>query len=156
MKEKMTIILFSGNLDKAIAAFILATTAASTNMDVSIFFTFWGLNIIKKNRFAVKKSQNILQKIFNILSTKFLPLSRMNMLGLGPLAMKILMKKTKMANLEELIGLAKQLGVKFIVCTTSCGVLGLSKEDFIDKVDDFVGAAAYLAEGKNSKINLFI
>ncbi len=156
MKEKMTIILFSGDLDKTIAAFILATTAAASGMEVTMFFTFWGLNVVKKKFLQVNKKQNILQKMFNIFSTKFLPTSKLNMLGLGPLMMKILMKKSKMPSLEELINLARELKVKFVVCTTSCGVLGLDKEDFVDYIDDFVGASTYLSIAKDSKVNLFI
>jgi len=156
MKEKMTIILFSGEMDKAIAAFTLATTAASSGMDVSIFFTFWGLNVLKKSLFSTGKSQSPLQEMFNIFSSSSLPVSRLNMFGLGPLMMKYLMKKSKMASLDELMNLAKQFKVKYIACTTSCGVLGLSKENLIDDVDEFAGAATYLAEARESKVNLFI
>ena len=156
MKDKMTIILFSGEMDKAIAAFTLATTAAASNMDVTVFFTFWGLNVLKKSRFVVSGSQNILQKMFNFMSTSELPLSKLNMFGLGPWMMKKLMKKSKMASLEELMKLAKELNVKYIACTTSCGVMGLTKENLTGDVNEFAGAAAYLAEAKDSKINLFI
>jgi len=156
MKDKMTIILFSGEMDKAIAAFTLATTAAASNMDVTVFFTFWGLNVLKKSRVAVSGSQNILQKMFNFMSTSELPISKLNMFGLGPWMMKKLMKKSKMASLEELMKLAKELNVKYIACTTSCGVMGLTKENLTGDVNEFAGAAEYLAEAKDSKINLFI
>jgi len=156
MKDKMTIILFSGEMDKAIAAFTLATTAAASGTEVSIFFTFWGLNVLKKSLFSISKSQSILQKMFNVFSSSALPVSRLNMFGLGPVMMKYLMKKSKMASLEDLMKLARQLKVKYIACTTSCGVLGLSKENFIDDVDEFAGAATYLAEARESKVNLFI
>ena len=155
-KDKMTIILFSGEMDKAIAAFTLATTAAASNMDVTIFFTFWGLNVLKKFRFAVSSSQNILQKMFNFMSTSELPISKLNMFGLGSWMMKKLMKKSKMASLDDLMKLAKELNVKYIACTTSCGVMGLTKENFTDDVTEFAGASTYLAEAKDSKINLFI
>ncbi len=155
MKEKMTIILFSGELDRAIAAFTLATTAAASNMEVTIFFTFWGLNILKKERFALSPAQKLMQKMFNLMSTGRLPISRLNMFGLGPWMMKKLMKKTGMASLADLMKLAKQLGVKYIACTTSCGVLGLSAENLIG-VDEFVGASSYLGEAREAKINLFI
>ncbi|MDD5687422.1 MAG: DsrE/DsrF/DrsH-like family protein [Elusimicrobia bacterium] len=156
MKEKMTIIMFSGELDKAIAAFTLATTAAASGMDVSIFFTFWGLNIIKKSVFSMSKSQNMLQRMFNFMSTTRLPISKLNMLGIGPWMMKKLMKKTGMASLDDLMKLARELNVKYIACTTSCGVLGLTKENLANTVDEFAGASTYLAEARNSKINLFI
>jgi peroxiredoxin family protein len=156
MKDKMTIILFSGELDKAIAAFTLATTAAASNMDVSIFFTFWGLNLLKKSRFSITKSQGLMQKMFNFMSTSKLPISKLNMFGLGPWMLKKLMKKSNMASLEDLMKLAKQLNVKYIACTTSCGVLGMSKENLITDVTEFAGASTYLLEAKDSKINLFI
>ncbi len=155
MKDKMTIILFSGELDKAIAAFTLATTAASSEMDVTIFFTFWGLNMLKKSKLAITKSQLLIQKMLNFMN-RGLPLSRLNMFGLGSWMMKKLMKKIKMASLDDLMKLAKQLNVKFVACTTSCGVMGLSRENLIDSVDEFAGASTYLVHAKGSNINLFI
>lgn len=155
MKEKMTIILFSGELDKALAAFTLATTAASSDMDVTIFFTFWGLNILKKSKYTITQSQLLMQKMLNFMNTG-LPLTRLNMFGLGPWMMKKLMKKSKMASLTDLMKIAKELNVKYVACTTSCGVMGLSKEHFIDDVSEFAGAATYLSIAKDSKINLFI
>ncbi|MCX7785980.1 MAG: DsrE/DsrF/DrsH-like family protein [candidate division WOR-3 bacterium] len=156
MKDKMTIILFSGDFDKAIAAFTLATTAAASGMEVSIFFTYWGLNVLKRTTFTISKSQNFIQRLFNIISPAKLPLSKLNMFGLGPWVMKKLMKKTKVASLEDLMKLAKELGVKYIACTTSCSVLGLDRKNLIDEIDEFAGASTYLAEAKDSKINLFI
>ena len=156
MKDKMTIILFSGELDKAIAAFTLATTAAASGMEVSIFFTFWGLNILKKTKYAVTGSQNILQKMFNLMSPSTLPLTKLNMFGLGPWMMRKLMKNSKMASLEDMMKLARELKVKYIACTTSCGVLGLGPEHLVGEVDEFAGAATYLVEARESNINLFI
>jgi len=98
----------------------------------------------------------LMQKLFNVMSTSKLPISKLNFLGLGPWMMKNLMKKSRMASLEDLMKLAKQLNVKYIACTTSCGVLGLSKENLTDDVNEFAGASTYIAEAKNSKINLFI
>ncbi len=156
MKEKMTIILFSGELDKAIAAFTLATTAAAGNMEVTIFFTFWGLNILKKERLTLSATQKLLQKLFNLMSTSSLPISRLNMLGMGAWMMKKLMRKTNAASLQDLMKLARELGVKYIACTTSCSVLGLTGENLMGEVDEFAGAATYLSEAKEAKINLFI
>jgi peroxiredoxin family protein len=157
MKDKMTIIFFSGTLDKAMAALILATTAASMGMEVSIFFTFWGLNFLKKTRRYKKKI--VMQKMLEFMTAKdknSLPLSQLNMFGLGPWMMKKLMKKKKVASIEELFLLAKQFNVKFLACSTSCSVIGIEKEDMIDEVTDIVGAATYLSEAKDAKINLFI
>ncbi len=143
-------------MDKAVAAFTLATTAASSGMDVCIFFTFWGLNVLKKDVFSIGGKKNILQRMFNLMSTKTLPTTKLNMFGLGPLMMRMLMKQTGAASLEDLMKLARQLGVRYIACTTSCGVLGLSKEDLSTDVDEFAGAATYLGEAREAKINLFI
>jgi peroxiredoxin family protein len=124
-------------------------------MEVSIFFTFWGLSFLKKKKFSIFKPKLLLQKMFRFIN-RGVPLSRFNFLGLGPLMMKILMKQTKMPSLEELMSLARQLNVKFLACTTSCGVMGIAKDDLIADVDDFVGAATFLAEAKDAKFNLFI
>ena len=155
MNEKMTIIMFSGELDKALAAFTLATTAAASGMDVTIFFTFWGLNLLKKSEFSLSQTQLLMQKMLNFMN-RGLPLSRLNMFGLGPWMMRKLMKKTKMASLEDMMKTARALKVKYIACTTSCGVMGLGREQLADTVDDFTGAATYLAIARESKINLFI
>ena len=152
----MTIILFSGELDKAIAAFTLATTAAASNMEVTIFFTFWGLNVLKKERLTLSATQKLLQKLFNLMSTSRLPISRLNMSGLGAWMMKKLMRKTNAASLSDLMKLARELDVKYIACTTSCSVLGLTAENLVGEVDEFAGAATYLSEAKEAKINLFI
>ena len=156
MKEKLTIILFSGEMDKALAAFTLATAAAAGGMEVTIFFTFWGLNLLKKKRLAINKTQNIFQRLFNVFSTSKLPVSKLNMFGLGSGIMRRIMKKSGMASLNELMNLAGELKVKYVACSTSCGVLGLKETDLIDSVAEFAGAAYYISEAKNSKINLFI
>lgn len=155
MKDKMTIILFSGELDKALAAFTLATAAAAGNMDVTIFFTFWGLNLLKKPGLGMKKSALLMQKMLGFVN-RGLPLSRLNMLGLGPWMMKKLIKKTGAPSLEDLMKLARQLGVKYIACSTSCGIMGISREGLVDEVDEIAGAATYLEAAGKSKVNLFI
>jgi peroxiredoxin family protein len=157
-EDKMTIIAFSGDLDKTLAAFILATTAASMGMHVSIFFTFWGLNIIKKNQGSVG-GKGILRRMLNLMNrggSSRLKLSRFNMAGAGTAMMKKLMKETNMPPVDEMISMAKGMGVEFIACTTSCGVMGLDEDAFIPAVDKMAGAATYLDQARNSKINLFI
>lgn len=157
MKEKMSIIFFSGTLDKALAMLFLATTAASMGMEVNVFFTFWGLSFVKKGRSFKKK--NVLQKAFELLlppKKDKLPLTMFNMLGLGPKFMEILMKQTKTPKIEELFSLAKQLGVNFYACSTTCSFMGITKENLIEEVKDIVGAAYFLNQAKESKINLFI
>ena len=156
-KEKMTLVFFSGTLDKAIAMMFLATTAASMNMEVSVFFTFWGLSFLKKGKFY--KGKGILQKMMEFMmpsSKAALPLTDMNMLGLGPVMMKKMMENTRTPSLEEFFKMAKTFGVKIYACSTSCGIMGIEKENMIDGVDGVLGAAAFLAEAQKAKINLFI
>jgi peroxiredoxin family protein len=157
-KEKMTIVVFSGDLDKALAAFILATTGASMGMDVSMFFTFWGLNILKKNEGSIKSS-GIIRKMLNWMNrggSKRLKLSKFHMMGLGTGMMKKLMKDTRVPSIDEFITMARDMGVKMIPCTTSCGVMGLEEGAFRDEVGSLAGAAFYLNEARQSKVSLFI
>ena len=158
MPEKVTLVVFSGEMDKALAAFNIAIGAASMGMEVSMFFTFWGLNIVKKNQGPIK-SRGIMRKMLNFMNrggSKRLPLSKFHMLGLGKWMMGKLMRDAKFLSLDELIATAREAGVKFIACTTSMGIMGISKEAFIPEVDSFAGVATYLAEAKEGKVNLFI
>lgn len=156
--NKATIILFSDGLDKVLAAFTLATTSASMGLDTTIFFTFWGLNVIKKNEGSIE-SKGIMRKMLNIMNrggVKRLKLSKFNMGGVGTKMMKMLMKDIKMPDVSDMIKTAKQLGIKFVACTTSIAVMGLDKSAFIPEVDEFAGAATYIGIAKESMINLFI
>lgn len=158
MAEKMTLIVFSGEMDKAIAAFNLAIGAASIGMEVSMFFTFWGLNVLKKNEGAIK-SKGIMRKMLNFMNrggTKRLGLSKFHMFGMGKWMMGKLMKNVKSPSVQELMTMAHQSGVKFIACTTTIGMMGLGKEAFIPEVDSYAGVATYLADAKDGRINLFI
>jgi len=157
-KESVTLVVFSGELDKALAAFNIAIGAASMGMEVSMFFTFWGLNIIKRNEGSIK-SRGIMRKMLNRMNrggAKRLPLSKFQMLGLGKWMIGRLMRDVKSPPLEEMMAMAKGMGVKFIACTTSMGMMGISKEAFIPEVDSFAGVATYLAEAKEGKVNLFV
>lgn len=156
--EKVTLVVFSGDLDKAIAAFNIAIGAASMGMDVSMFFTFWGLNVLKRNEGAIP-SKGIIRRMLNSMNrggTKRLPLSKFHMLGLGTWMMKRLMKDVNFPQLDELIVEARDFGVKFIACTTSMGIMGIDKDAFIPEADRFAGVATYLADAKEGSVNLFI
>ncbi len=158
MAEKVTLVVFSGELDKALAAFNIAIGAASMGMEVSMFFTFWGLNIIKRNEGNIR-SKGIMRRMLNFMNrggSRRLHLSKFHMIGIGTWMMKRLMKDVNFPQLEELMAMAKEIGVKFIACTTSMGIMGISKEAFIPEVDSFAGVATYLAEAKEGKVNLFI
>ena len=159
-KEKMTIAVLSGDLERALAAFMLAVTGASMGMEVSMFFTFWGLNIVKREEGSLK-SKGLMRKMLNIMNrggAKRLKLSRFNMLGLGTWMMKRLMKDTNMPSLDEYITMAKDMGVKLIACTTTCGVMGIppEKDTFRSEVELLAGAATFLGEARKSKVTLFI
>ncbi len=157
-KEKMTIVLFSGELDKALAAFILATTGASMGMEVSIFFTFWGLNVIKKNEGSIK-SRGVLQKMFNFINrggSKRLKLSHFDMLGMGPWMLQKIMTGSHYPKIEDFITMAHEMGVKLIPCSTSCGLFGLEQDAFRSEVEPQAGAAYFLNESRQAKVSLFI
>jgi peroxiredoxin family protein len=157
-EESMTIILFSDDLDRGLAAFNLANTGASMGMKVSMFFTFWGLGVIKKDGSA-KGNKSFMQWMMGLMKrggAGRLKMSQMHMLGMGTATMKSLMKKNHMPSLPEMMVLAKEQGVKFIACTTSMALMGLEDGDFIPEVDEFAGAATYLGLATDSKVNLFI
>jgi len=158
MAEKITIIVFSGDLDKALAAFNLAIGAAAMEMKVTMFFTFWGLNVIRKDK-KMSRTKGMIRNMLNLVNrggAKRLPLSRLNMGGLGGSMMKKLMKDSKTPPLEEMIRMAHEMGVEFIACTTSMGMMGILREDLITEVGRLAGVATYLGEAREGKINLFI
>ncbi|RAP75453.1 DsrE/DsrF/DrsH-like family protein [Paenibacillus montanisoli] len=156
-KEKTTIVLFSGELDKAIAAFIIANGAAAYDHDVTIFFTFWGLNALRKDeQAAVKKGflENMFAKMMPRGANR-LGLSKMNFGGMGPKMIKHVMKKHNALSLPELIELAQEQGVKLVGCTMTMDLLGLQKEELLDGIE-YAGVAAYLGDATDAKVNLFI
>jgi peroxiredoxin family protein len=157
-KEKCTLVLFSGDLDKALAAFIIATTAASMGMEVTMFFTFWGLNVIKKKEGSIR-SKGFKHKMLNILNrggANRLSLSKFHMFGLGTWMMKKLMQETNTPTIDEFIALAQEMGVKLVPCSTSCGVLGLPEDAFREGILSQAGAAFFLGQARESKVTLFI
>jgi peroxiredoxin family protein len=157
-KEKLTIVLFSGELDRALSAFMIATTAASMGMDVSMFFTFWGLNVIRKNEGKIR-SKGLMRKMLNFMNrggSQRLKLSKFHMFGLGTWMMKKLMKEVNMPSIDELITMAQQMGVKLVPCSTTCGVMGLPEDAFRSEVASLAGAAFFLNEARQSKVALFI
>lgn len=155
-KNTKTIVVFSNDLDKALAAFIIANGAKASGYDVTLFFTFWGLNILRKDNVTVKKS--FIDKMFGFMMPKGadkLTLSKMNMGGLGSMMMKWVMKNKNISTLKELILQAQAQGVKFIACQMSMDVMGIQKEELLDGVE-IAGVAKYIAESSNSNSNLFI
>lgn len=154
----MTMIVLSGDLDKNLAAFILASTAGATGIETVIFFTFWGLNTIRKKK-KVSRARGFKRKMMGLLNrggASRLKLSKFNMMGIGTGMMKTMMKENRIPSLEEMIAMCKQMGVKLIACTTTMGLMGLTKDDLIPEVDELAGAATYLANATESNITLFI
>jgi peroxiredoxin family protein len=156
--ERVTIVLLSGDLDRAMAAFIIATGAAAMGMKVTMFFTFWGLNTIRRKG-ASSQAKDWLRRMFGFLNkggAEQLPLSRFHFGGLGTRMMQKVMKQNKMPGVPELMEMAMDLGVRFIACTTTMGLMGITKDTIIDGIDQFAGVTTYLAEAKQGSVNLFI
>ena len=152
-----TFIMFSDDLDKALATFVLANGAAATGEKTTIFFTFWGLNVIKKvSKPKVKK--DIFGKMFGMMlpsdSTK-LNLSKMSMLGAGDKMMRHIMAKKSIDSLEVLREQALKNGVEFIACQMSMDVMGVKREELLDEVT-IGGVATYMERADNANVNLFI
>ena len=152
-----SLIVFSGDLDRALASFIIANGAAAMGRKVTMFFTFWGLNVLRRSD-KVKVEKTLVEKMFGAMmprGTRKLKLSKMNMLGMGSKMMKGIMKKKNVASLDELITQAKKNGVRLVACTMSMDVMGIRKEELIDGVE-LAGVASYLGAAENSDTNLFI
>ena len=156
-KDGKTIIVFSGDLDKAIASFIIANGAASMGKKVTMFFTFWGLNILRRpEKVDVKK--NIVEKMFGKMmpqGSKKLSLSKMNMLGMGAEMIRKVMKDKNIDSLESLIQSAIQNGIELVACQMSMDVMGIRQEELIDGVK-IGGVGYYLGAADQSNVNLFI
>lgn len=155
--ENATIVLFSGELDKALAAMVIANGAASMGKKVSVFATFWGLNFLRKEA-PVMVKKTFVEKMFGMMMPKGankLPLSKMQMAGLGKAMMLNVMKQKNVETLPNLMTQAMELGVNFIACTMSMDVMGIKKEELIDGIS-YGGVATYLAESEDAGLTLFI
>ena len=156
---KKTIILFSGDFDRVMAAFIIANGAAAMGDDVTMFFTFWGLNILRKTeKVQTKDKKSTLQAMFGKMMPKgtgHLGLSKMNFAGMGPKMMGMVMKGEGAMTLQQLLDAAIEQDVKLIACTMTMDLLGFKKEELLDCVE-YAGVAAYLGEADEANVNLFI
>jgi peroxiredoxin family protein len=156
IEDRLAMVVFSGDLDKAIAAFIIATGAASMGLEVSMFFTFWGLSAVKKQK--VFSGKSLLEQGF----TAMLPgklgemgLSQMNFFGAGAQIIRGLMQKHEVSSPEELFGLARELGVRMVVCDMSRELLGIKDEELVDGLETG-GVATFLGDAARAKVTLFI
>ena len=155
--EGTTMVVFSGELDKAIASFIIANGAAASGKKVTMFFTFWGLNVLRKSEPAQVK-KDFLGKMFGLMmprGSRKLPLSRMNMMGAGSKMIRGVMKKNNISSVEDLMETAKEQGIELVACQMSMDVMGIQKEELIDGVK-IGGVGYYLGQADQSGINLFI
>ena len=152
-----TFVVFSGDLDKTIAAFIMANGAAAMGRRVTMFFTFWGLNILRRpEKVSVVKS--FIERMFGFMmprGTKKLGLSRMNMCGLGAKMIRGIMKEKSVSSLEDLIDSARAHGVRLVACQMSMDIMGIKKEELIDGVE-LGGVSTFLGSGEQSDMSLFI
>ena len=152
-----SIIVFSGDLDKALASFIIANGAAAMGRKVTMFFTFWGLNVLRKAQ-KVKVRKTFIERMFGVMmprGTGKLTLSKMNMLGMGSKMMKGIMKKKNVSSLDELVEQAMKNGVRIVACTMSMDVMGIREEELIDGIE-LAGVASYLGAAESADTNLFI
>ena len=150
-------VVFSGDLDKTIAAFIMANGAAAMGRNVTMFFTFWGLNILRRPE-KVSVAKTFIEKMFGVMmprGTKKLGLSRMNMGGAGAKMIRGIMKQKGISSLEELIQNAIDHGVRIVACQMSMDIMGIHKEELIDGVE-LGGVSTFLGAGEKSDMSLFI
>lgn len=155
--DNKTLIVFSDDLDKALASFVLANGALAAGKKVTMFFTFWGLNVIKK-REKLSTKKDIFGKMFGMMlpsSSKKLSLSKLNMMGMGSWMMRLIMKKKRIDSLESLMQQAIDGGVEMIACTMSMDVMGVKREELLDNVE-LGGVAAYMERAEEANMNLFI
>ena len=156
-EKSTTMVVFSGDLDKVMAAFIIANGAAAYGHNVTMFFTFWGLNTLKdETKRATKKG--MLEKMFGFMMPKGpnkLGLSKLNFLGMGPKMIKHVIKKHNAMTLPQLIELAQEQDIKLVACTMTMDLLGLDQKELMDDVE-YAGVGAYLADAQDGQVNLFI
>ncbi len=155
-ENAISILCSSNDLDKLMPTLIIANGAASSGMKVDIFFTLWGCLALQKKK--IYKGKEFLERMMMMMTPKGLKgigLSKMNMMGMGPIFMKLMMKKHKIPSLEELIQTALDLGVNIYSCQMTMGLMGITKEEMIDGIS-YCGVAAYIEQASRAKVTLLI
>ncbi|MCD4702616.1 MAG: DsrE/DsrF/DrsH-like family protein [Candidatus Aegiribacteria sp.] len=156
-RDKLSIIVFSGSLDKLIAAFVIATGAAAMGTEVTLFFTFWGTTALRKK---IRLKKDFMSRMFGfLLPTGFndLKLSKLNMAGVGTSIMKSLMKKKNIVTLAEMLELSQELNIKIYICEMSMDLMGMKHEEMVDyKNLEYCGVARFLSEAYESRNSFFI
>ncbi|MDR3599119.1 MAG: DsrE/DsrF/DrsH-like family protein [Desulfosporosinus sp.] len=158
MNKKMNILMFSGEYDKALAALLLANTARELDVEVTMFFAFWGLFLIRDPEKATLEDKSVYEKMFGMVTPKGpeeLPLSRMNMAGLGKQMLLDMMEEDKTPSLTDFLNGAKKKGVKFYGCKLSVEIMGFKEDELLSEVE-IITAKEYLADALASDMQLFI
>lgn len=155
-KDQVAIVVFSAELDRALAAFIIATGAAAAGQKVTLFFTFWGLDILRKKKiYADKDWMSQMMTLMAPSGATHLPLSKMNFWGIGTKMMAKKMKDKNIASLSDLIKIAQELNVSFVACETTRELMNVHMEELIEGVESG-GVGAFLGEALESRLTLFI
>jgi len=155
-EDRVSLVVFSGDLDRVLAAFVIATGAAAMGQQVSMFFTFWGLSVLRKRRQLSGKT--IFQKMMTLMSpgsSRSLPVSKMNYFGVGAKMLRSMMKEKNVSSLEDMISLARDLGVRMIVCEMSRDVMGIKDSELMGGLE-CGGVATFLGDSLKSRTSLFI
>lgn len=154
--DNVTLLIFSGELDKVLAGLMIATTAASLDMKVTVFFTFWGINVLKEKRSLTGKE--VKERMIDLMTPEGpggMNVSQMNMLGAGRAMLKQMMKEKSVVSAEELLQIARESGVKLVACSMTMQVMGIRVEELTDGIE-VAGAASYLMDASRSGCTLFI
>lgn len=155
-EDKVALVVFSGDLDRVLAAFVIATGAAALGQEVAMFFTFWGLGVLKKeNNLGGKGLFEKMMAVMSPSNSTELPVSKMNYFGVGAKMLRQMMKDNNVSSLEEMIEMAKEMDVKLLACEMSKDVMGIQDDELMDGFES-AGVAAFLGESLRSRTNLFI
>ena len=155
-EDRVAIVVFSGDLDRVLAAFVIATGAAAMGQQVSMFFTFWGLSVLKKgSEFSGKTFFQKAMAMMSPSSSLELPVSKMNYFGVGAKMLRTMMKQKNVSSLEDMISLARELGVRTIACEMSRDVMGIKDSELVAGLEHG-GVASFLADSLKSRTSLFI
>jgi peroxiredoxin family protein len=155
-EDRVALVVFSGDLDRTLAAFIIATGAAAMGQQVSMFFTFWGLSVLKKDKQLSGKS--LFQRMMTLMtpgSSESLPVSKMNYFGAGAKMLRAMMKQKNVSSLEEMISLARELGVRMTACEMSRDLMGIKDSELVAGLESG-GVASFLADALKARTSLFI
>ena len=157
-EDKAAIIVFSGDLDRLLASLVLATGAAAAGLETTMFFTFWGLSALKKKGAGSLSGKSLKEKMFAMMtpsSTESMGVSKLNFFGMGAAMLRTMMKEKNVSSVEEMMALARELGVKMIACTMSMDVMGIERPQLADDIE-LGGVAAFMAEASRARVSLFL